>query len=339
MNSGGPLVVAVEGGGTKTVALAVDYRGEVVAWGRGGSSLALHVGEKRAREAVNRALGGVAEQVQSGDVTAAAIAMVGRGYSADPIDAVRHRFPDACVKCMHEGDAALLGATLEAVGVVVISGTGSFARAVGAQGAVAQVGGNGPLVGDEGSAHYIAIEGIRRALWAADGRGEATRLSDRTREHFAVAELKDVARRLYGPEAASRHDIASFAPVVLAAAQEGDAVAGQVLDDAARHLAAMVLAAVAQVRGVGDGWPGPVPFGCSGGVLLADARLRAVVTEKVVAEEPDLAPREPRLPPIGGVALQALREAGVALDAQVVERLAATLPETVGPVADSPGPP
>ena len=334
MNTGGPLVVAVEGGGTKTVALAIDYRGEAVAWGRGGSSLALHVGEERAQEAVNHALAGVAGQVGPRQVTAAVIAMVGRGYSADPAASVRSRFPDARVQRMHEGDAALLGATLEAVGVVVISGTGSFARAVGAQGAVAQVGGNGPLVGDEGSAHYIAVEGIRRALWAVDGRGELTALSDRTREHFAVAELKDVAHRLYGPGAASRHDIASFAPVVLAAADEGDAVAGRVLDDAARHLAAMVLAAVAQVRRVGDGWAGLVPFGCSGGVLLADARLRAAVTDKVVAEEPDVDPREPRLPPIGGVALRALREAGVALDGQVVERMASTLPEAVGLAAD-----
>ncbi len=327
---GRPVVVALEGGGTKTVAIAVDAKGAMVVWGQGGSSLILHVGEQQAREAVDQALDAVAGQVKADAVGAAAVAMVGRDYSPDPSEVLRGRFPNARVKRVHEGDAALLGATLEPIGAVVIAGTGSCARAVGEKGCVGQVGGNGPLVGDEGSAHYLAVEGMRRALWAEDGRGRRTVLADRFREHFAVAELKDACRRLYGPPAMTRHEIAALAPVVVKAAEEGDAAATEVVDQAADHLAAMALAALAQVRGAGDGWSGPVAFGCSGGVLLGSPELRSAVARRVKAQEPDLDPREPCLPPIGGVALAALAEAGVTPERGIAERLATTLPAAPG---------
>jgi N-acetylglucosamine kinase-like BadF-type ATPase len=324
-----PVAVALEGGGSKTVAVAVDASGAVVAWGQGGSSLILHAGEQGARQAVDQAVGAVAGQVNTDDIAVAAAAMVGRGYSPDPTEALHRWFPHARIKSVHEGDAALLGATLETVGVVVISGTGSCARAVGARGTVGEAGGNGPLVGDEGSAHHLAVEGMRRALWAEDGRGRPTVLADRFHEHFGVAELKDACRRLYGPKPLSRHEIAALAPIVVRAADEGDAAAAEVLEQAAEHLAGMVVAVVAQVRRAGDGWPGPVAFGCSGGVLLGSARLRSAVVAQAVAKEPALDPREPCLPPIGGVALAALDEVGVAPGPAVAERLAATLPDPV----------
>lgn len=323
------MVVALEGGGTKTLAVAVGADGTVVAWGRAGSSLVLHVGEQRAREAVDEALGAAADQVKAEEVGAAAAAVVGRGYSPEPTEMLRRRFPNARIKCVHEGDAALLGATLEPIGAVVISGTGSCARAVGEQGCVGQVGGNGPLVGDEGSGHYLAVEGLRRALWAEDGRGQPTTLGDCFREHFAVAELKDACRRLYGPPAMTRHEIAALAPLVVRAAAENDAAAVEVLEQAADHLAGIAVAALAQVRRAGDGWSGAVPFGCSGGVLLGCPELRGAVVKRVKAEEPSIDPREPFLPPIGGVVLAALREAGVVPELRIAERLAATLPGTV----------
>ena len=333
---GNHLVVALEGGGSKTVALAVDASGRVVASGRGGSSLALYVGEERALQAVADAMGAVADAIDPASVLLVAGAMVGRGFSADPSDAVARLFPAARVLPLHEGNAALLGATLETTGAVVLSGTGAFGRAVGEGGREGHVGGNGPLVGDEGSGHWIAVEAIRHAIWSRDGRGPATALVDDICRHYGLERLGWIIGRLYGPQRLNRHEIASLAPVVVDAFRRGDAVAGDVLTEAARLLSAQVVAAIRRVTEAGDGWSGAIPFGCSGGVLLGSPELRAMVAREVAASVPDIEPREPRLPPVGAVAIEALRATGVTTDESVVRALAESLPPGVGGLLAAP---
>jgi N-acetylglucosamine kinase-like BadF-type ATPase len=262
--------------------------------------------------------------------------MVGKGFSADPADIVRRLFPGARLLPLHEGNAALLGATFAAAGAVALSGTGAFGRAVGEGGHEGHVGGNGPLVGDEGSGHWIAVEAIRRAIWSRDGRGPATRLVDDICRHYDLKHLGWIIGRLYGPERLNRHEIASLAPVVVQALRGGDAVAGSILADAARLLSAQVVAAIRRVTEAGDGWSGPVPFGCNGGVLLNSPELRAMVAAEVAQSVPNLDPREPRLPPVGGVAVEALRALGVPIDEALARALADSLPSGVGCVLAAP---
>ena len=326
------LVVALEGGGSKTVALAADRSGRVVAFGRGGSSLALYVGEECAVEAVEAAVSAVAAAVDPAHVVLVAGAMVGKGFAADPSQAVGRLFPNARLLPLHEGNAALIGATLETVGAVVLSGTGAFGRAVGRDGKEGHVGGNGPLVGDEGSGHWLAVEAIRHALWSRDGRGEPTVLVEDICRHYDLERLHWIIGRLYGARRMNRHEIASLAPVVVDAFRRGDTVAGGILEQAARLLADQVVAAIRKVRAQDDGWDDPIPFGCTGGVLLGSPELRGMVAREVAEAVPDIEPREPRLPPVGGVAVEALRAVGVAVDESVVGTLADSLPPGVGAV-------
>jgi N-acetylglucosamine kinase-like BadF-type ATPase len=329
------LVVALEGGGSKTIALAVDASGRVVASGRGGSSLALYVGDERASEAVAEALTGVAAAVDPQTVILVAGAMVGKGFAADPWEHAARLFPRARTESLHEGNAALIGATLETVGAVVLSGTGAFGRAVGRGGHEGHVGGSGPLVGDEGSGHWIAVEGIRRALWSRDGRGVPTVLVEAICRHYDLQHLGWIIGRLYGPRAMGRREIAGLALVVVESYRQGDEVAGLVLNQAAGLLADQATAAMRRVFAQGDGWEGAIPFGCTGGVLLGSPELRAMVTGKVAAQVPDVEPREPRLPPVGGVVVQALRQVGAAVDEAVIRTLVDSLPPGVGAVRAS----
>jgi len=330
------LVVALEGGGSKTIALAVDASGRVVASGRGGSSLALYVGDERASEAVAEALTGVAGAIDPEAVILVGGAMVGKGFAADPWEHAARLFPGARAESLHEGNAALVGATLETVGAVILSGTGAFGRAVGRGGHEGHVGGNGPLVGDEGSGHWIAVEAIRRALWSRDGRGAPTVLAEAICRHYDLQHLGWIIGRLYGPRAMGRREIAGLAPVVVEAHRQGDEVAGRVLDQAAGLLADQATAAIRRVLAQDDGWDGAIAFGCTGGVLLGSPELRALVVDKVAAQVPGIEPREPRLPPVGGVVVQALRLAGATVDEAVVRTLADSLPPGVGAVGAAP---
>src|SRR5262249_60455851 len=76
-----------------------------------------------------------------------------------------------------------------------------------------------------------------------------------------------------------RPAVASLAPLVLDAAEAGDNVAGQLVEEGARELA---LAAASVARQLGFG-PGPVPLALAGGLLLAGAGYRGRVLRELAA--------------------------------------------------------
>ncbi|MGH1524198.1 N-acetylglucosamine kinase [Leifsonia sp. L25] len=139
-------------------------------------------------------------------------------------------------------------------GTVLIMGTGSVALHVDPDGTRARADGWGPWLGDDGSGRWIGQQGLSGALRAEDGRGERTTL---THDAARLAGGLDKLPSFVGTaDSASR--LASFAPVVLAHAADGDALATHIIDDAAELLAATVaattpaLGAVAVVGGLAD---------------------------------------------------------------------------------------
>jgi N-acetylglucosamine kinase-like BadF-type ATPase len=188
--------------------------------------------------------------------------------------------------------------------VALIAGTGSLAYAVSREGGAARAGGWGYLFGDEGSGHWIAVEGLRAATHAADGRGPATRLLPRLMERFKVAAPLELIRAIY-PQAQDRAAIASFADVVFRAAEEYDAPAMAILEHAADELAAMVVAAA---RNAGLSHE-PVPLATTGGVLLRHEPFFAQVCERVRERGAALASATRVENPVWGAVLLARREA------------------------------
>ena len=96
-------------------------------------------------------------------------------------------------------DAALLLAagTPDGWGVAVVAGTGSMAFARGTDGRTARAGGWGPLLGDEGSGYALALSGLRAAARAADGRAQATLLTDRLLAACGLSRPEDLVGIVY----------------------------------------------------------------------------------------------------------------------------------------------
>ena len=157
----------------------------------------------------------------------------------------------------------LEGLTRGGPGTLVIAGTGSMGMARNAQGELRVAGGWGRLTGDEGSGYFIAVRGIRAALRAADGLDPPTALTDALLSRFGAASPRALIPILYGdPEP----DVASFAVEVARCAEEGDAAACAILDDAADRLAetAALLAR----------WSGSPTVGIWGSVLTENRQVR-----------------------------------------------------------------
>ena len=139
---------------------------------------------------------------------------------------------------------ALAGATASGQGIIVIAGTGSIAFGRNAEGRSARAGGWGYIFGDEGSAFDIARQALRASLRMEEGWGPPTRLRELLLEATESHSANETLHRFYAPDW-PRSRVAALAPVVDAAAAEGDSVARKILANAAQELALLA----ASVRG------------------------------------------------------------------------------------------
>jgi len=158
------------------------------------------------------------------------------------------------------GDA--LG-TLHAAGgacVVLIAGTGSTARMLNTDGHVYNAGGHAHLVGDEGSATYLALSGVRCVFGAHDDMRPTTPHSVHTLraamfDFFNVHNIQGMYAHLYAGW--DKAHFARFAVRIVEAAQKGDALSIQLLSDngraLGRHLAAIVKHASNELLSGDDG--------------------------------------------------------------------------------------
>lgn len=267
------FALGVDGGGSKTVALIADAAGDIIGRGVSGGSnrqangadamfIALRAAIDAAcaeagltREAITTACLGLAGADRSDDR-----ALLGQ-WIAQTLPAARARFVN---------DAALLLAagTPEGWGLALVSGTGSIAFGATRSGATARAGGWGPLFGDEGSGYAIGVAALRAIAHAHDGRGPATALGAAILAHWSLTTIDGLIERVYR-RPATRADIAALAQLVDAAADDGDMVADDILQDAAGALA---LASVAVIRALAISEPPPCAL--AGGVLLNSRRLR-----------------------------------------------------------------
>jgi glucosamine kinase len=119
------------------------------------------------------------------------------------------------VVVVDDTEAALVGAFDGGPGIVVISGTGSNAFGRNAAGRTARVGGHGFLLGDEGSAYWMASQALRAALHSHDGTGPKAPALEAAVTHAHGGDFDAVVREVHR-NVANRQLIAGLARAVLA---------------------------------------------------------------------------------------------------------------------------
>lgn len=254
----------VGAGGVDVAALASDAV-RLLAEEAGGAGGAGGAGSGEGPDAVCWSMRGLLHLADPADVLAA-------------VDAALR--PRACA-VVSDAVAALVGAVGGLrPGAVVAAGTGAVAFGSDFAGTWTKIDGWGHVLGDRGSAASVGLEGLRAALRSRDGvGGGSARLLVEAEELLGPCDgwPRRVMTGTDAPEA-----LASVAPLVTAAAADGDPVAMGVAAEAGRSLAASLLAAAAPLER-------PVLVG-TGGLLGAEIVHRAF-HEAVAAVGP--APVEP----------------------------------------------
>ncbi len=160
------------------------------------------------------------------------------------------------------------------VRVVIVSGTGSCCFGRGAGGRTARVGGWGHVIGDRGSGYDIVARALRAVVHESDRAGAWPPLGQRLLRALALNEPHDLVAWI---QTASKAEVAALAVEVFAAADVRDRIALDVVDAAARSLAADAAECARQVTRRGA----PVQFVLAGSVLLKQPRFAARVRREV----------------------------------------------------------
>ncbi|MGV8912153.1 MAG: N-acetylglucosamine kinase [Rhodoglobus sp.] len=159
-------------------------------------------------------------------------------------------------------------------GVSLITGTGVGCLALRSDGESRIIDGHGYLLGDAGGGFWIGSRGVSAVLRQLDGRGETTALTERAESQFAG--LHNLAARIHSVRRPVNR-ISQFAREVLTAAVEGDPVANEIVDGAARELF--------DTARVGLHWVGQdAPLALGGKLLGPNTVLFARLVEHLAAE-------------------------------------------------------
>jgi N-acetylglucosamine kinase-like BadF-type ATPase len=315
-----PVFIGIDGGGTHSFAVAVNSNGRLLANAEAGSLNFFGAGLPTAR----RHLKWLSESLERQLPPKTRIDSIVVGCAALFSDATKTEKKNLCgrilplerTRVVSDCQTACFGATLGRPGVVIIAGTGSIVVAQSEAGRHERVGGWGHILGDAGSAYWMAVEGVKAAIAAEARLGPKTDLGRWVRQWFKVKKLTEIVPIIYDPDF-TKERFAKLASHLARLGGGRDTVFRKICQRAAQELASQALVAV-RLAGLETR---PLPVYLIGGVLTNNKPVRAGL---VSALKNSCAVRivEPRLSPLLGAAALALGDARVELTADVVATLA-----------------
>jgi glucosamine kinase len=273
------IFLGIDGGGSKTSCLVGDEH-SVRGSGEAGGSNLVRVGEVQAQQALAIAVqkACAAGSIRPEDIRRTCIGVAGaaRPEISDRVRRMVAQMVSGDIEVVGDMVVAMEAAFGEGAGVIVIAGTGSIAYGRNWKGETARAGGWGFAVSDEGSGHWIGRCAVAAALRARDEGKIATLLG----KLLEAWQLSDHEQLVLTANAIPSPDFAGLFPVVLSAAESGDAIAGAVLTQAGNELAALARIVARHIFREGKA----VPVAMSGGVFANSALVRESFHDRLRSE-------------------------------------------------------
>jgi len=163
--------------------------------------------------------------------------------------------------------------------VAVLSGTGSCCFGRSADGRTAKIGGWGHMLGDKGSGYDIALHACRAAVYYFDRDHEWTKLGETILRHLALNEPNDLINWI---QSADKKEIASLAVAVFDAWKKNDRHAAEIIETTAHGLAADALKCAARL----ENSDAVVHFILAGSVLLKQPKFAEMVADTIRQKRP-----------------------------------------------------
>ena len=303
------FVIGIDGGGTRSRAIAVSVEGDLLGEVSGGP---LNY-NTTSSGTFTESLGAILQQFSEvHDLDSAAeqtvIGTASLFTSLDPDEATKvcgGLLPADRLRVVGDVVTALYGATLGAPGLLVVSGTGSIAAAMDGQGQCHTTRGLGRAIGgDPGSARWIANEVLLHASAESRNGTRPTGLTALICRYFDIDEFQQLIPKVYsGVELAE--GLAGLSQFVAASDLNGQPFWLNILRRAGGRLANLCVPLLAGLDSAN--WPGVVHV--SGSVLANNKQVReAFKAELAVKVKRTIAIESPALLAAQGAALMAMEK-------------------------------
>jgi N-acetylglucosamine kinase-like BadF-type ATPase len=304
--------LGVDGGGSKTLFLLIDEAGKVLATHTEGTAYYPEVGLEALKKLLARGINQILRLagLTIPDLSFAFIGLPAYGEDSALL-ATLDTAPSSVLstgryRCGNDMVCGWAGALAGADGISVVASTGSIAYGEYA-GRSIRTGGWGELFSDEGSAYWLAREGLRLFSRMSDGRTPRGALYELVRRHFALQHDLDLCAALYGKRLAQRSQFAQLSRLVVEAASLSDPAAIELFKNAATELGELIdavrngLKVPADVR---------LPVSYSGDLFAPHDLLLAPLRSAIETPPRNYSFRGARLPSDAGAAVHAAKLSG-----------------------------
>jgi N-acetylglucosamine kinase-like BadF-type ATPase len=308
------VIVAVDGGNSKTDLALVGDDGALLALVRGPLSSPHHLGPEGAIAVLDELLEQASRQAGvDPPAEVAALYLAGVDFPAEEEafrGLVEGRGWARKTLVGNDTHAALRSGTDAGWGVAVVCGAGINCTGVAPDGREARFPSLGDISGDWGGGLDVGAAAIWAAARSEDGRGPKTSLERSVPAHFGVDTPYDLAQEIHSGRIPYRRAI-ELAPLVLESAGH-DPVAAEIVERLAREIVTMARVALERL-GLTDE-PAQVVLG--GGLFRSgNGHLLGAIAAGLAEVSPTITARPPAAPPIAGAALLALDEIGASPEA------------------------
>jgi len=282
------IYLGVDGGGTKTICIAVNHEKKQIGKATSGSTNQNSVGAEVAQQNLFQCINECLKQANTTADHVISICLCMSGVDRPSDKAMIKNWLSTILKpsthIMIENDAvaALVSGTMgHLYGIVVICGTGMIAVGYDKDGKSNRAGGWGPLLGDKGSGYDIGQMVLQAATMSHDKTAPATTLLQAVLDHLNLVNPSDIIGWAYKDTVWER--FAKLAPLAFEHAQKGDEVAKRIVNDAALALGNVVIT-VAKTLSLQNA---TFPLVFAGGNLAGNPMLRQRLRNELVKVLPN----------------------------------------------------
>jgi N-acetylglucosamine kinase-like BadF-type ATPase len=323
------IVLAVDGGNSKTDLALVAADGRVLAVVRGPLSSPHHLGLAGCLEVLERLFHEAVEaagldRVDGPIAEVAVLRMAGVDFPAEEdalLAVVSERGWAESVSVGNDTFAVLRAGTERGWGVAVVCGAGINCVGVAPDGRQVRFPALGEITGDWGGGYDVGMAAVSAAARSEDGRGPKTSLERSVPAHFGLSSPLELAEAIHNQKIPRRRVIEL--PRLVFAEASDDAVAACLVDRLADEVVALARAALTRLELTQE----PVEVVLGGGLLqAADGPVPGKIAAGLAKVGPHIVVRPAASAPVVGAALLGLDELKAPPEAQ--ERLRRELSRT-----------
>jgi N-acetylmuramic acid 6-phosphate etherase len=235
------VYLAIDGGGSKTEAVAFLPDGHVVAHVVLDAALNPNGAALTVPQVLAELLDALGREVSLELVLGVFVGLAGgsdpkvqanvESYVASVLPGAKH------LQVTHDAVAALWSGIEQPPGLVLIAGTGTVAFGIDAKGAAFRAGGWGYLLGDAGGGYDLGQRALQAITAAHDGLGADTILTEQVLRAWSLRSVPELVPLVYRD---GKQRMAALAPMVCAAAEAGDAVARRIVSEVSAATAGLL---------------------------------------------------------------------------------------------------